>query len=55
MTSSIIVAAPFTLADTSSIDEQAARFLAESVGTIAPSQTAPVADNDSDDDETAAA
>jgi len=55
MTSSIIVKAPFTLADTSSIDEQAARFLAESLGTIHPVkpelaiESELVAENDSDD------
>jgi len=48
MTSSIIVTAPFTLADTSDIDEQAARFLAESLGAIPPAQPEPVAENDTD-------
>ena len=55
MTSSIIVKAPFTLADTSSVDEQAARFLAESVGTLHPVkpelavESELTAENDSDD------
>jgi len=55
MTSSIIVKAPFTLADTSNVDEQAARFLAESLGTIHPVkpelaiESELVAENDSDD------
>jgi len=55
MTSTIIVKAPFTLADTSDIAEQAARFLADSLGTIHPVkpelavESKLIAENDGDD------
>ena len=55
MTSTIIVKAPFTLADTSNVDEQAARFLADSLGTIHPVkpelavESKLTAENDGDD------